>query len=44
MILDIGRGTVLTEKGEVLSNTRSMTLWKKEEGKWRIHRDYTVRQ
>jgi len=44
MICDIGRGTTLNAKGEVLGNVRAMTLWKKEEGKWRIHRDYTVPQ
>jgi ketosteroid isomerase-like protein len=40
MICELGSAEAFTASGGVLSNSRYMTLWKKEDGKWRVHRDY----
>jgi beta-lactamase regulating signal transducer with metallopeptidase domain/ketosteroid isomerase-like protein len=40
LICELGTSDALTASGRVLSVSRYMTLWKKEEGKWRVHRDF----
>ena len=40
MICELGTAQSLTGSGEALSANRYMTLWKKEDGKWRVHRDF----
>ena len=40
MICELGTSDALTASGHVLSRSRYMTLWKKEDGKWRVHRDF----
>ena len=40
MICELGTAEALTASGRVLSTNRYMTLWKKEDGKWRVHRDF----
>ena len=40
MICELGTAQAFTVSGGVLSVNRYMTLWKKEDGKWRVHRDY----
>jgi len=42
MIVKTCRHTTLGESGEVLSDTRYMTLWKKVDGRWRIHREIGI--
>ena len=39
-ICELGTAQAFTNSGRVLSANRYMTLWKKEDGKWRVHRDY----
>jgi uncharacterized protein (TIGR02246 family) len=43
MICELGTAEAFTASGSVLSTSRYMTLWKKEEGKWRAHRDFLNR-
>jgi uncharacterized protein (TIGR02246 family) len=40
MICELGTAEAFTGSGKILSAGRYMTLWKKEEGKWRVHRDF----
>jgi uncharacterized protein (TIGR02246 family) len=40
MICELGTAESFTDSGKVLSTNRYMTLWKKEDGKWRVHRDF----
>jgi len=40
MVCELGTAEAFTGSGKVLSANRYMTLWKKEEGKWRVHRDF----
>ena len=40
MICELGTAEAFTASGKALSFNRYMTLWKKEEGKWRVHRDF----
>ena len=40
MICELGTAQAFTGSGKVLSANRYMTLWKKEDGKWRVHRDF----
>jgi hypothetical protein len=40
MVCELGTAEAFTGSGTVLSANRYMTLWKKEDGKWRIHRDF----
>jgi len=42
MIVKTCRHMTLGESGEVLSDTRYMTLWKKVDGRWRIHREIGI--
>jgi uncharacterized protein (TIGR02246 family) len=40
MLCELGTAEAFTGSGKVLSANRYMTLWKKEDGKWRVHRDF----
>ena len=40
MVCELGTAESFTGSGKVLSTNRYMTLWKKEDGKWRVHRDF----
>ena len=40
MVCELGTAEAFTGNGKALSFNRYMTLWKKEEGKWRVHRDF----
>ena len=40
MISELGRSEAVTDGGGGLRSHRYMTLWKKDEGTWRAHRDY----
>ena len=40
-VCELGRLTFLTSHG-VAAELRFMTLWKKENGQWRIYRDYAT--
>jgi uncharacterized protein (TIGR02246 family) len=40
MVCELGTAEAFTGSGKVLSANRYMTLWKKEDGKWRVHRDF----
>ena len=42
LICELGTAEAFTDSGRILSANRYMTLWKKEDGKWRVHRDYIV--
>ncbi len=44
MICEAGRATFWRAGGGVHGNLRFMTLWKKEDGEWRIHRDFGAPQ
>jgi ketosteroid isomerase-like protein len=40
MVCELGTAESFTSSGKALSTNRYMTLWKKEDGKWRVHRDF----
>ena len=40
MVCELGAAEAFTDSGKVLSANRYMTLWKKQDGKWRVHRDF----
>ncbi len=40
LLCELGRARILNAHGEVVANTRFMTLWKREEGEWRVFRDF----
>ena len=39
-ICELGTAELFTASGRVILSYRFMTLWKKEEGKWRVHRAF----
>ncbi len=39
-ICELGRARLRNSRGEVTASVRFMTLWKQEEGEWRIFRDF----
>jgi uncharacterized protein (TIGR02246 family) len=42
MVCELGTAEAFTATGRAMSNQRYMTLWKKQDGKWRVHRDFLV--
>jgi uncharacterized protein (TIGR02246 family) len=44
LVCALGHSEAFTAAGRLLSASRHMTLWKKEAGQWRVHRDYLARQ
>lgn len=42
MVCQVGRVTTRSRTGVELGTSTFMSLWKKEDGEWRIHRDYVA--
>jgi ketosteroid isomerase-like protein len=42
MICQVGRASIWRDSGGAQAGLRFMTLWKREEGRWRIHRELST--
>ena len=38
-VVDIGEFAALAENGMVMARGNYMTIWKREDGRWKVHRD-----